>query len=110
MERRFEEVMQLLNHYELMKLKRDLESGGIEVQSILDKRIKEEEKKHDIYCMTCSGNIDQEDVNNFTLIFGPDSLKKKATFCAVDCLEYFLKNVKQIKAFQKPKQQEISTK
>src|SRR3989344_2804483 len=99
MEKRFEEVITLLDHFELTKLKRDIENGGMQTQLLLEKRIKEEEKKHDIMCTTCCSNINPEDVNNFTLIFGPDSLKKKASFCAIDCMEYFLKNIKQLKAF-----------
>jgi hypothetical protein len=94
---RLREIIDSIEFDELVKMKNDLDAGGFHLKSFVEHKIKEEEKKHDLYCATCSNKIDPSSVNNFTLIFGPDDFRKKATFCGIDCLEYFLKEIKQMK-------------
>lgn len=91
------EIVPGLEHDELVKVKKDLDTGGIHLRKLIDSQIKKNEKEHEQYCSTCQARIDPESTTTYTLIFGPDSFKKKATFCATDCLEYFLSQVKQIK-------------
>ena len=97
MKRRFEEVVELIDFNELVNMKRDLDKGGLELDKVISSKIKEELKKHNVYCTTCNARIDPYNTSNFTLIFGPDDLKKKATFCALDCMEYFLENLKDLR-------------
>ena len=97
MKRRFEEVVEMIEFNELVNMKRDLDKGGLEIDKVISGRIKEELKKHDVCCTTCSAKIDPYSTSNFTLIFGPDDLKKKASFCALDCMEYFIKNLKDLR-------------
>ena len=66
-------------------------------QLVGDVLIKEHEKKHKTFCTTCSNAIDPYNTNNYTLIFGPDDFRKKGSFCGLDCLEYFLIRLKQMK-------------
>jgi hypothetical protein len=85
-----------LEHEDLVKLKKDLDAGGIHIKKMIDTQIKENEKKHESYCTTCFAKIDPEKRNNYTLVFGPDDFRKKASFCAVDCLEYFIQRLKEL--------------
>ncbi|MFC1732981.1 hypothetical protein ACFL6I_21990 [candidate division KSB1 bacterium] len=97
MKRRFADVVDMIEFNELVNMKRDMDKGGMEIDKIISQKIKEELKKHSIQCTTCSAKIDPYNTSNFTLIFGPEDLKKKATFCALDCLEYFLENLKDLR-------------
>ncbi len=94
---RFKEFLDSLEHYELIKLKQELEKGNLEIGKAIQENIKKHEKKHAKYCATCSNILDPYNTNNYTLIFGPDDFRKKASFCGLDCLEYFLTKLKQIK-------------
>jgi hypothetical protein len=90
------DIVSHIDHEDLIKLKNDLDKGGIHLKNLIDKQIKDNEKKHEKYCSTCSSQIDPIKVNNFTLIFGPEDFKKKASFCGVDCLEFFIGKLKRI--------------
>jgi len=97
MKKRFRDVIDTIEYDDLMKMKKDLDDGAVHLSKLIDEKVKEEQKKHEQVCTVCSKNIDQYDTNNLTLLFGPDDLKKKATFCALDCLEYFINNLKEMK-------------
>ena len=94
---RFKEFLNTLEHYELLKLKQELEKGTLDIAKLIQENIREHEKKHAKCCTTCSNTLDPYNTNNYTLIFGPDDFRKKASFCGLDCLEYFLIKLKQIK-------------
>ena len=96
MKKSFEEVMDAVDFRDLLKMKRDLENGGQEINRIVERKIKEEIKKHDIHCITCTGRIIQESENNFSLSFGPEGMRRRASFCGIDCMEYFIRNLKQL--------------
>lgn len=97
MKKKLRDVMDYLEYEELLKIKKDLTMGGLHLLQLVDSKIKEETKCHDIYCCICNSRLEPYSVNNYTLVFGPEDLKKKASFCAVDCLEYFLKNLKDLR-------------
>lgn len=97
MKRRFTEVVDMIEFNELVNMKRDIDRGGIEIERVITQRLKEELKKHETCCTTCNSKINPYSTSNFTLIFGPEDLKKKASFCALDCLEYFMKNLKDLR-------------
>jgi len=98
---RLNEFLNSLEHYELVKLKQELEKGTISVAKVLQEKIRELEKKHAGCCTTCSNTLDPYNTNNYTIIFGPDDFRKKASFCGLDCLEYFLIKLKQMKKGEK---------
>ncbi|MFO8015642.1 MAG: hypothetical protein R6U32_00915 [Candidatus Woesearchaeota archaeon] len=106
MKRRFEEVLDMIEFNELVNMKRDIDKGGTEIEGLISRKLKEEIKKHDVRCTTCQARIDPYSTSNFTLVFGPEDLKKKATFCALDCLEYFLENLKDLRRGCKNEKQE----
>jgi len=86
-----------IEHHELVKLKKDLNNGGLQLKKLLDFQIKENERMHGKLCSTCQNEVDPYSTSTYTLVFGPDDFKKKATFCAMDCLEFFLERLKGIK-------------
>ncbi|MCH8003740.1 MAG: hypothetical protein IH934_03830 [Nanoarchaeota archaeon] len=94
---RFENFLSTLEHYELVRLKQEIEKGGLDVIKEIQGNIKDLEKRHSISCMTCSNTLDPYNTNNYTIIFGPDDFRKKASFCGLDCLEYFLIKLKKMK-------------
>lgn len=97
MKYRLKDIVDTLEFDELVKMKKDLESGGFHLKRFLESKIKQQEKQHEKYCSNCSNELKPESTNNFTLIFGPDDFRKKASFCGMDCLEYFLKELKEMK-------------
>ena len=101
MSRRFEDVIDILDYNELMRFKNDLDSGAITLKKLLEEKIKKKLKEHEKVCATCSNNLNFYKTNNYTLIFGPDDFKKKASFCGLDCLEYFITKLKDMKTKQR---------
>ena len=101
MSRRFEEVFDILDYNELMRFKKDFDTGAITLKRILEERIKSKLKEHEKICATCSNDLNFYKTNNYTLIFGPDDFKKKASFCGLDCLEYFITKLKNLKTKSK---------
>lgn len=98
MSRRFEDVIEILDYNELMRFKSDLDSGAIILKRLLEEKIKKKLKEHEKICATCSNTLNFYKTNNYTLVFGPDDFKKKASFCGLDCLGYFIIKLKDMKA------------
>ena len=106
MSRRFEDVMDILDYNELMRFKTDLDSGAISIKKLLEENIKKKLKEHEKVCATCSNTLNFYRTSNYTLVFGPDDFKKKASFCGLDCLEYFIIKLKDM--MSKPKEDNVS--
>jgi len=94
---RFTKFLSSLEHYELVRIKKQLETGDLDIEKEVQGYIKDLEKKHATDCVTCSNTLDTYNTNNYTLVFGPDDFRKKASFCGLDCLEYFFIKLKQMK-------------
>jgi len=86
-----------LGNEELNKLKKDIEEGGFELQRIIEEKIKHHESTHEKTCSVCYNDLGPFSVHNYTLVFGPDDFRKKASFCGMDCLQYFLDNLKNMR-------------
>lgn len=80
---------------DLYKMRSDLSKGGIYLKKLVDNRIKEIQNTKKGYCATCGREL-KDKTNTYTLLFGPEDFKKKASFCEIDCLEYFLTGIKQV--------------
>jgi len=104
--KRFRDLIEYLEYDELIKVRMDLEKGGVQVARLIDSKIEQEIRKYNILCATCSQKLDLYSFNHFTLFFGPQDIQRRASFCALDCLEYFLKNLKELQ--QETNQQETS--
>ncbi len=101
------EIVAMLNYEELVDLQRDLFGGGATIKQVVSNRIKEVNDSQTRVCATCGNTVNLSLNHEYTLIFGPKDLKKRASFCAVDCLEYFFIQLKQIseKRLQSSKQE-----
>jgi len=106
MAKRFEDMIDVLDYNELMRLKGDLDSGAIALKRLMEEKIRKKLKEHERTCATCSNTLNFYKSSNYTLIFGPDDFKKKASFCGLDCLEYFTTKLKELK--EKPKEDNVS--
>ena len=90
---RLAKLIEGLDEEDLRLIKKDLEAGNIE--KLINQRLQEKrEADFNKVCPVCQSPIEEE---GLTLVFGPKGLKKKASFCAQDCLEYFLNRIKQEK-------------
>ncbi|HLC67115.1 MAG TPA: hypothetical protein VJK52_05745 [Candidatus Nanoarchaeia archaeon] len=91
--KKVEEVLGELSFNELIRLKKDLDNGAIEVRKVLQQRIRYREFLHEHHCHTCVAEIDPYSKHTFTMVFGSQDFRKKASFCALDCLQYFLRQL-----------------
>ena len=96
MSKKVSEIVAMLNYEELIDLQRDLFGGGTTIRQVVSNRIKEVNDSQTRVCATCGSTVNLSLNHEYTLIFGPKDLKKRASFCAVDCLEYFFVQLKQI--------------
>jgi hypothetical protein len=94
MEQKVKNFMDGLDYDELYRLKLDLDKGGLQLMRIVREKIAQKQKEHGSLCATCQRDINSHDNSTFTLLFGPSDLRQKASFCAVDCLEYFINRTK----------------
>lgn len=85
---RISEIIKQLTFEELLEFRNNLEKG--EMKELVESRL-ERFKNLNKVCPVCNTSVEEE---GFTLIFGPEGLKKKATFDAIDCLEYFLYKIR----------------
>ncbi len=100
MEHAAKEVIGSLEYSELCRLRDDLKAGGIKLRKWINEGIKAFEHEHRETCSVCDSAIEPTSISTATLIFGPHDFRKKASFCATDCLEYFLRQVKRGKGTQ----------
>lgn len=91
------DAVRQIEHDDLLKMMKDIEKGGLQMRKILQDQIAQNEKRHDVNCATCSSAIDPDNSRTFTLMFGPPDFRKRATFCAHDCLEFFIEKLKALK-------------
>ncbi|MFP4117381.1 MAG: hypothetical protein ACLFTR_00500 [Candidatus Woesearchaeota archaeon] len=97
--KRVRDMIDHLDYDELLKLRRDLDEGGLHLLRLVNKKIKEFETEHKKYCSTCGAELDENTSNNYTLVFGPYDFRKRASFCGVDCMEQFIQKLKDIRSF-----------
>ena len=102
---RYEDVINSLNYQELMRLKRDIDNGALNTKRILEEKVKKRLREHEKTCAICTSTLNFYSTNNYTLLFGPDDSKKKASFCGLDCMGYFINKLKDMKS---EKQEESS--
>ncbi len=84
------DAVDAMEYDELMGIKIVLEGGGYNIKKMVTQKIREKERKHERKCAVCNSEMDGFRSSNYTLLFGPEDFKKKASFCGMDCLEYFI--------------------
>ncbi len=96
-DKKIRDILDWIETAELYKLLRDVEHGGIHIRRLIEQKLDERNLTHKEVCSNCAGPIDLTNTNTYTIIFGPHDLRKKATFCGMDCMESFLESIKDIK-------------
>jgi hypothetical protein len=87
------EFIETIDEDELYKLQFDITNGSAGLKTLVQEKIKKVENLPKKVCAVCGEElVDKEGV--FSLIFTHDQLKKKASFCAIDCMEFFISKIK----------------
>ena len=87
---RLSNIISSMSYRDLKAIEKDLYEGNIGTH--IKTRLQEFEKNFPSnVCVTC-GNTHKESPR-YILVFGPDDFKKKATFCGLDCLNFFVKKL-----------------
>ncbi|MAG15522.1 hypothetical protein CMO88_00515 [Candidatus Woesearchaeota archaeon] len=94
--KKFMDIVGSLEYEELVELQRDLFSGGTSIRQIVSNKLKEISATESRTCGSCGNEVNLRVANEFTLIFGTSDTKKRVSFCALDCMEYFTKSLKQL--------------
>lgn len=94
---KLKDFVDALDFDELRRLKEDLDRGGIAISTLVNAKIEEKHLEHGKFCATCFAELDMLKSRSFTLVFGSPDFRKRASFCAVDCMEYFLASIKNVR-------------
>lgn len=95
MKHKFKEFLENLDYNEVLDFKKQVKAPNSTIKEVLNNHIDVIERMNSRICATCGNKLDLN-TKNLTLHFGPEDFKKKASFCAFDCLEFFLQQLKQI--------------
>jgi hypothetical protein len=90
MKKRFREVVDDILYEDLVKMRKDIDNGGKHLRAFLDSKIKEIEREEVKVCAVCGNPINPHFMDDYSLIFGRYDFKKRAYFCGLDCLNFFL--------------------
>jgi len=83
-----------MEYQDLVKLKNEVNSGGYLLKNIVNKKVHEVETTHRKICASCGKEMNLEIDDPYTLLFGEKTIRKKASFCGMDCLHEFLGVIK----------------
>lgn len=90
---KLKQTIKKLSPEELKNLEKELREDSVHVRHIIEEEIKQNEENQKKVCVVC-GNPISESKEPLTLYFGRKDFRKKAYFCAVDCLQYYLEKMK----------------
>lgn len=93
MKKRFRDTIDDIQYEDLLKIRKDLESGGVHIRKLIKDKIAEIEEIEVKVCATCGNTINPYFMDDYVLQFGRRDFKKRAFFCGLDCLNYFLKSL-----------------
>ncbi len=93
MKLKLKDAINSLDYDDLVRVNQDLREGGHELRSMIEQNIVEKERESGKTCHVCSSEINQNSPQNYTITLGPEGLKRKASFCALDCLKFFITNL-----------------
>lgn len=92
---RIREIMDAIDEDDLRRMHADLGRGGVYMKKLVSEKLKQLENTKQRFCTTCGQPL-QDKYSTYTILFGPEDFKKKASFCEIDCLEYFLAGLRKI--------------
>ncbi len=95
-EDKLREILDMFEYEELARLREELDGNVSFLKTEIEQRLQEIENSENNVCVTCGRRINPSRKDYFQLVFGPAELKKKAHFCAADCLEYFVRKLREL--------------
>lgn len=98
MEEKIQKILGGLEYSELLKLKKDVDSGAYLLKHLINQKINDVEISDRSMCASCNKLISREKEEIYTLLFG-SNIKKKASFCGTDCLHSFLAEIRRDKEY-----------
>ena len=93
MKYKFKEFLETLEYNELLDFQKQIKEKESLMRTLLSDHINVMERISARVCATCGNELNLHS-KNLTLHFGPEDFKKKASFCAFDCLDFFLDQLK----------------
>jgi hypothetical protein len=90
MKKRFRDVAEDIQYEDLVKMRRDIDNGGHHLRAFIDSKIKEIEREEVKVCAVCGTPINPHFIDDYSLVFGRYDFKKRAFFCGLDCLNFFV--------------------
>ncbi|MBN2454717.1 hypothetical protein JXB11_04185 [Candidatus Woesearchaeota archaeon] len=90
------QAIESLGYEDLINIQKDILTGSTKLRGIISSKLKDIEEAECRICATCGSTIKIKESDNFTIIFGPPDFKKRASFCALDCMEYFITSLKRL--------------
>jgi len=93
------DIISNLSIDDLKLLKEDLKTQNYTLKIISE--IIEKHEQSNKFCASCGNRIDPFSENKMVLTFGSSDFERRAHFCAIDCMNYFLEKYKKIKEQKK---------
>jgi len=104
MDIQFKKAIKTWEYHELKFLQKEIQSGGQRVGKLIEKRMKElEEEEKTKVCPVCYEIINFSG-EHYSLTFGPDWMRKRANFDAIDCLSYFINQLSGLDKIKRQKE------
>lgn len=102
---RMKGLLSKMEDIELHHLKKDLLEEDSVMRQLIEQELSRRALEHKHICTACGSDL--QGTNQFTLLFGPEGFKKRASFCGLDCMEQFTAKLREhkYKAAQPPTQQ-----
>jgi hypothetical protein len=88
--KRLRDVIDEISYEDLVKIRKDLNEGGTHLKTLINGKIEEIEREEIKLCATCGTPINPHFMDDFSLQFGRFDFKKRAYFCGLDCLNFFI--------------------
>jgi hypothetical protein len=103
MEEIINKMLGIMEYKDLIKLKKEVNSGGYLLQNLVNQKLNAVENEHRKVCASCGKELNLSIDDPYTLLFGEKTIRKKASFCGLDCLHEFLGilNMNKFKSLQK---------
>jgi hypothetical protein len=91
-------IINNLSEEDLLSIREDLVAGNID--RLINQRLYDLTPTKSGMCAVCNARVGKE---HYTLMFGPEHFRQKASFDAVDCLSYFLDRLKEKEGLREQK-------
>jgi hypothetical protein len=84
-----------LSYSEVLEFNKEIKNAISPVRKTLTDHIDVLERMNSRICATCGNQLSLQ-TKNLVLNFGPEDFKKRAHFCAFDCLDFFINQLRAV--------------